>query len=181
MRPRLPSRPFPRSTTPASSEAGETLVEVMVAMVVLGISMVAIVGALLVTTRIGSYNQKTSEADLVLRDYAEMLKGRGTTTIGSTTYNATYLPCDTLGTTGSYPAFTPPDPHQDYTATITSISFLNGYTGTTPVWKAQSQGCPAGGDQGLQKLTLKVSAPNGGGNGASETTSIVKRNTADDS
>lgn len=181
MPPLLPSRPFRRSTPPVSSEAGETLIEVMVAMVVLGISMVAIVGAMLVTTRIGTFNQKTGEADLVLRDYAEMLKGRAATTIGSTTYDPTYLPCETLGTTGSYPAFTPPDPHQDYTATITSISYLNGYTGTTPVWKPQSQGCPAGGDQGLEKLTLKVSAPNGSGNAASETTSIVKRNAADDS
>src|SRR4051794_7813793 len=117
-----------RSSRPVSFEAGETLVEVMVAMVVLGISVVAIMGALWTVSRIGFSNEKTSRADLVLRDYAETLKGRDSTTIGSTTYDATYLPCETLGTTGSYPAYTPPAPNQSYRPSITKIEYLNGYS-----------------------------------------------------
>jgi type II secretory pathway pseudopilin PulG len=163
-------------------EAGETLIEVMVAMVVLGISVVAILGALFVATRTGDFNDKQSRADLVLRDFAETLKGRGSTSIGSTTYDATYLPCETLGTSGSYPAYTPPAPNASYRATITKIEYLNGYSGTAPAWRLQSQGCPSGGDQGLQRLTLQVRTPaNNTGNSATETTTVVKRNATGDS
>jgi type II secretory pathway pseudopilin PulG len=175
----VPSRWRRPSTRRVSSEAGETLVEVMVAMIVLGISVVAIMGALFVTSRTGFFNEKQSRADLVLRDFAETLKGRGETTIGSTTYNATYLPCETLGT-GSYPAYTPPAPNTTYRASITKIEYLNGYSGTSPIWRAQSQGCPPGGDQGLQRLTLEVKSPSADqtGNEAVETTTIIKRNTS---
>jgi type II secretory pathway pseudopilin PulG len=175
----LSSRLRRRPSSPASSEAGETLVEVMVAMVVLGISVVAIMGALFVTSRAGYFNEKTGRADLVLRDFAETLKGRGVTSIGSTTYDATYLPCETLGTTGTYPAYSPPDPNEDYRASITKIEFLDGYTGSSPVWKAQSTGCPSGGDQGLERLTLQVQSPSADrtNNTATEKTTIVKRNT----
>jgi type II secretory pathway pseudopilin PulG len=179
MRLLLPFWPRARRVAPASSEAGETLIEVMVAMVVLGISVVAILGALFVSTRTGDFNDKQSVADLVLRDFAETLKGRGSTTVGSTTYNATYLPCETLGTTGTYPAYTPPAPNASYRATITKIEYLDGYSGTAPVWRAQSQGCPSGGDQGLQRLTLQARTPaSNTGNSATETTTIVKRNTS---
>jgi type II secretory pathway pseudopilin PulG len=173
------SRWHRRSTRAVSSEAGETLVEVMVAMIVLGISVVAIMGALFVSSRTGFFNEKQSRADLVLRDFAETLKGRGTTTFGSTTYNATYLPCETLGTAGSYPAYSPPAPSSTYRAAITKIEYLNGYSGSSPVWRAQSLGCPAGGDQGLERLTLQVKSPSADqtGNEAVETTTIVKRNT----
>jgi type II secretory pathway pseudopilin PulG len=163
---------------PTASESGETLIEVMVTVLILGTSMVAILGALWVTTRTGDFNQKSSQADLVLRDYAETLKAKGPTTIGSTAYDATYIPCQTLGTTGTYPAFVPPAPNATYQATITKIEFLDGYTGTAPKWKAQSAGCPSGGDQGLQRLTLRVNGPPAEtGAKASESTTIVKRDT----
>jgi type II secretory pathway pseudopilin PulG len=180
MRALLQSRWHRRATRRGSSEAGETLVEVMVAMIVLGISVVAIMGALLVTSRTGFYNEKQSRADLVLRDFAETLKGRGTTTVGSRTYDATYLPCETLGTTGSYPTYTPPAPSSTYRASITEIEYLDGYSGTAPVWRARSEGCPAGGDQGLERLTLQVKSPSGDAtdNEAVETTTIVKRDTS---
>jgi type II secretory pathway pseudopilin PulG len=180
MRSALPSRLLRRSTSArsASSEAGETLIEVMVSMMILGISVVAILGALWVVSRTGDQNQKTSNAELVLRDFSDTLKGRGVTNIGSTTYDATYKDCAALGTTGSYPTYTPPEPNEHYRATITKIEFLNGYSGTAPVWRAQSQGCPSGGDQGLERLTLRVQTPSGTtGPTADETTVIVKRNT----
>jgi type II secretory pathway pseudopilin PulG len=175
-----------RSSTPASSEAGETLLEVMVAMMVLGISIVAILGAFIVATRTGTFNNEQSAADLVLRDFAETLKGRGPTTVGSTSYDATYLPCETLGPGGTgdpnYPAYTPPAPNASYRATITKIEYLNGYSGTAPVWRAQSDGCPSGGDQGLERLTLQVTTPASvTDNTATETTTIVKRDTTGES
>jgi type II secretory pathway pseudopilin PulG len=171
-----------RSSTPASPEAGETLLEVMVAMMVLGISVVAILGAFIVATRTGTFNNQQSAADLVLRDFAETLKGRGPTSIGSASYDATYLPCETLGTTGRYPTYTPPAPNATYRATITKIEYLSGYSGTAPVWRAQDQSCPAGGDQGLERLTLQATTPSSvTDNTALETTTIVKRNTAGES
>jgi prepilin-type N-terminal cleavage/methylation domain-containing protein len=166
----------------ADAERGDTLIELMVTVAVLGIAMVAILSGLWGLLRAGEYNTKASAADLVLRDYAETLKANGQTTIGSTTYNATYIPCQTLGTTtGTYPAYTPQAPNANYTATITQIQFLNGYSGTTPVWKAQSLGCPTGGDQGLQMLTLRVSSPASSTTSSTETVNIIKRNTTGES
>jgi type II secretory pathway pseudopilin PulG len=172
-----------RWSTPASSEAGETLLEVMVAMMVLGISVVAILGAFIVATRTGTFNNQQSAADLVLRDLAETLKGRGPTSIGSASYDATYLPCETLSLPGrGYPAYTPPAPNASYQATITKIEYLNGYSGTAPIWRDKSQGCPAGGDQGLERLTLRAATLSSvTDNTAVETTTIVKRNAAGES
>ena len=42
----------------------------------------------------------------------------------TTAYDATYIPCQTLGLTGTYPAFVPPAPNATYRATITKIEFL---------------------------------------------------------
>ena len=165
-----------------ASERGETLVELMVTVTILGVSMVAILAALWTTFRVNDFNRKTSNADLVLRDFAETLKAKGPTVIGSVTYDATYIPCETLGTTGSYPAYTPAAPNTNYTATITKIEFLNGYTGTAPNWGAQSAGCPAGGDQGLQRLTLRATGPtNNATVRGTETVTIMKRNTTGES
>ena len=117
------------------SERGETLIELMVTVTIMGVSMVAILAALWTTLRISDFNHKTSNADLVLRDFAETLKAKGPTVIGSVTYDATYIPCETLGTSGSYPAYAPAAPNTNYNATITKIEFLNGYTGTDPTWQ----------------------------------------------
>lgn len=178
------SRPSSGTPRVVDAERGETLIEIMVTVAVLGIAMVALLSGLWSVLRIGDSNTKASNADLVLRDYAETLKANGPTTIGSTSYDATYIPCQNLSTAGStYPAYTPQSPNSAYTATITNIQFLNGYSGTAPVWNSRSQGCPAGGDQGLQLLTLSVSSP--GGSGAvsqrTETVNIIKRNTPGES
>ena len=162
------------------AEQGETLIEVMITVAILGVSMVAILAALWTTMRVGDQNRKASTADLVLRDYAETLNATGPTTIGSRTYDASYIPCDTLGTTGSYPAYTPAAPNAAYQATITKIQFLNGYSGTAPVWKDQSTGCPTGGDQGLEQLTLHVKGTDPAVPG-DETVTVVKRNTSGES
>lgn len=175
------SRPSPSSSRAADAERGETLIEIMVTVAVLGISMVALLSGLWSVLSIGDSNTKASNADLVLRDYAETLKAGGPTNIGSTSYDATYIPCQTLGTIGTYPAFTPQAPNASYTATITQIQYLNGYSGTAPVWRSQSQGCPPGGDQGLQQLTLSVSSPASSTTSSTETVNIVKRNTTGES
>ncbi len=180
------SRPFwpsPGSSPRAEGlERGETLIEIMVTVAVMGIAMVAILSGLWGVLRVGDFNSKASNADLVLRDYAETLKADGPTTIGSASYDATYLPCTTLGTGGTYPAYTAPAPNTSYPATITSIQYLNGYSGTSPVWRPQSQGCPPGGDQGLEQLTLSVSNPTSDtGPHSTETVNIIKRDTAGES
>jgi type II secretory pathway pseudopilin PulG len=162
------------------SESGETLVELMITIAIMGVSIVAILGAIWTSIRISDYHRKTTDADVVLRNYAEVIKSNSAAVpVGAASYDASYRPCEVLGTSGTYPTYTPPAPNASYVATVESIQYLNGYDSTTnaPTWRAQSSGCPAGGDQGLQQLTLKVTGPTSDpAVHGTETVTILKRN-----
>ncbi len=153
------------------AEAGDTLVELMITVAILGVSMVAILGGIWATLRSADYNSKSSSADTVLRAFAEtMNEGRATDT-----YH--YVPCTTAGGQVPYPTYTPAAPYDHYTATITKIRYLNGYSGDEPVW---SDTCPAS-DGGLQELTLKVTGPDNVPEvRGTETVTIVKRDALTD-
>ena len=118
-----------------ASERGETLVELMVTISILGVSMVAILGAIWTTLRVADFNSKSSSADTVLRTFAETLKQGDSADI----YH--YVPCTTAGGQVTYPAYNPPAPYDHYTATITKIRYLNGFdSDNEPIW---SDTCPA--------------------------------------
>ena len=132
-----------------AGEAGDTLVELMITVAILGVAMVAILGGIWATLRSADYNSKSSSADTVLRAFAESMQQ------GSATDTYHYVACTTAGGQVTYPAYAPTAPYDHYAATITKIRYLNGYSGVEPVW---SDTCPAT-DGGLQELTLKVTGP----------------------
>ena len=161
-----------RRSTPASSEAGESLVELMVTIAIMGTAMVAILGALWTTIRVADYNSKSSSADAALRDFAEQLKQPNATD----TFQ--YVPCTTTGAQVTYPTYNPPAPYDHYDATVTKVRYLTGYTaGNEPIW---ANACPAT-DLGLQEITLKVAGPDNDADiNSTETVSIVKRDARSD-
>ena len=165
-------RPHRRRSTPASSEAGESLVELMITVAIMGVSMVAILGAIWTTLRVADYNSKASNADVVLRAYAETMQQPDA---GD---EFDYVPCTTAGGQVTYPAYAPPAPYEDYDATVTDVRYLNGYTaGNEPVW---SDTCLAT-DQGLQEITLSVTGPVDDPEVTStETVTVLKRDARDD-
>jgi type II secretory pathway pseudopilin PulG len=161
-----------RRSAPASSEAGETLVELMITVAILGLSMVAILAAIWTTLRTADINSKSSNADTALRAFAEQLKQP------QATDTFKYLPCTTAGAQVTYPTYSPPAPYDHYTATVTKVRYLTGYSASEePTW---ATACPAT-DRGLQEITLTVTGPDNEPDVAStETVTIVKRDARDD-
>jgi type II secretory pathway pseudopilin PulG len=156
--------------TPTSSEAGESLVELMITIAIMGTAMVAILGAIWTTLRVADYNSKTSSADIIVRAYAEAMKQGG----AESTYH--YLPCTVPGGHVTYPEYTPTEPYQDdYTASVVSIEYLDGFDGDQPKWAAA---CPAT-DGGLQRITLRVRSNVNVARG-DETVVLVKRDATQD-
>jgi type II secretory pathway pseudopilin PulG len=163
-----------RPSTGRRGEAGETLVEILITVAIVGIGVVTIMGAIWTALRVADYHRKTTNADVVLRNFAEAMQEK------SGTFQ--YKPCATLTGANAYPTYTPVAPDTDhhpatYQATITKIEYLTGYTaGNDPTWQNSTSGCPGGGDQGAQRITLKVDGPtNDPQVRGVETVTIVKR------
>jgi type II secretory pathway pseudopilin PulG len=130
-------------------ESGETLLEVLMTVAIVGIAFVAILGAIFTAIRVSDYHRKTTTADVILRNFAESMKQ------ANGTYQ--YVPCTSAGGTVSYVTYDQGALYANahYTATITSIRYLTGYSSGTPTW---ANTCPAT-DLGLEELTLKVTGP----------------------
>ena len=145
-------RPYSRaSRPPTNAESGESLVELMITVAIMGFAMVAILAGIWTTLRVADLNSKTSSADTVLRSFAETMKQPATAD------DFEYVPCTVPGGQVTYPTYPAKAPYLQYTATVTKVRYLNGYTaGNEPIW---ADACPAT-DGGLQELSLRVTGPN---------------------
>ena len=124
------------STAPALREAGESLVELLVTVVILGIATAGIAGALFATGRATTAHRQMAFAQNALRSWAEQL--------GTGIYND----CAVAD------SFADPDPAlpADYTAAVATVQY----------WSGASFVSTCGTDTGVQKVTLTVTAaPNG--------------------
>jgi Tfp pilus assembly protein PilV len=135
-------------------DAGETLVEVMVAVAIMGLAVVAIVGAIFSAVRVSDANRQQARAVTVLRAFAE--------TLGDPDGPDAYVHCATTSTYGS--GFTAP---AGYTASVSAVRYLANAGASTASW---TPACP-GIDTGAQLLTVRVTAPDG----RSEQMIVVKR------
>jgi prepilin-type N-terminal cleavage/methylation domain-containing protein len=129
------------------SEAGLTLVEVLLAVAILGIGVVAVVGGMMTSIKSSDMERRAADGQTALRAYAEAVAG------------ATYAACAT-----SYAAtgFAAP---AEFTASM-SVSYWNAASSSF------GSTCTAATDSGLQKVALTVAATDGR---ATETLSIAKR------
>jgi type II secretory pathway pseudopilin PulG len=115
------------------SEAGETLAELLVTIAILGIAIVAIVGALADALLASNVHRSHATADTVARNAAETLKDRD-----PTTWNAG----------GSYTVTAP----SGFSVSVTARC----WNGDSP---ATFAACPNG-DRGLQELTVTATGNN---------------------
>jgi prepilin-type N-terminal cleavage/methylation domain-containing protein len=126
-------------------ERGESLLELLVAITIMGIAVVAIAGGISISIMVSDSHRKQALASVALHRYAETLE-------------SSYSPCS--GTTlASYtlpqqPGFNPP--------TIT-VAYWTGSWATT---------CPGGTDPGAQRVTVQLVSTDGR---ASESLSVVLR------
>jgi len=118
-----------------SSEKGESLLELMIAIVIISVGVIAVVAGLATSIRMSDIHRKETTAGSTVRSYAEAIQN----SVASSGYQASCTP-----TYGS--SFTVPS---GYTASITAVSFWNGSS-------FPSTACNAATDQGLQQLTLSV-------------------------
>lgn len=139
------------------SESGTTLLEIMIAVAILGISFVALLGGMTTSIIASDFHRKEATAGAALRNFAEAVKAEAYDGTCPATYS---------------PAFTPPnDPSgAPYVATIASTEYWEAGTGTAPTTATFTPTCVA--DAGLQRLTVQVASPDGR---AIETLTILKR------
>jgi prepilin-type N-terminal cleavage/methylation domain-containing protein len=115
-------------------EAGFTLVELLLAVSILGISAVAVVGGMMTSIQVSDLGRRQAEGQVQLRAYAEAVAG------------APYTNC----AAGYGTSFTP---SAGYTATMT-VTYWNGTSAFTST---------CGTDSGMQRVTLTISASDGRG------------------
>jgi type II secretory pathway pseudopilin PulG len=146
-------------------ERGESLVEILLTLSIMGICFVAILlGVATVYTGTDTHRQEAS-TEAVLRTYAESIKDP---------QDVAYIDCTT-----------DPNPGATYDAAVKAAGFVvpTGFTASVTgvtYWDGNDPPafgvCPAR-DQGVQQVTLRVVSPHGP-HGADETLTIVKRRTS---
>jgi prepilin-type N-terminal cleavage/methylation domain-containing protein len=148
-----------RRATSTKDDRGETLIELMVALAIMATAVVALVGGIGTSVRASDIHRKQAKSQAYLRAFAENLEA------SMANYPTGYVEC----ATGSTPAATyqalKPATATGYTAEVTGVALWNR---TTLLYTA----CPATGDAGVQRVSLRVSTSDGR---ASETLDIVLR------
>ena len=153
------------------SEAGDTLIEILIAIAILGITITALLGALLTTLTSAAEHRTMTSLDTALRSYAEQLKYD----VELQPSNAWFSQCALAGpppvgqTESTYngnPVTPPSNQPTGYTVVIVGSQIWNGATNAfdppTPTTNpTQCSSNPNESQSGFQLLTLEATAPNG--------------------
>ena len=148
-------------------EAGETLIEVLVTVILMGIGFVAVMSAILTAVNVATVNSDRTTASLNLQSWAEEIE-QPFRYNGSTTY----IPCATGATYGG-PASFPVD--ANFTATMTDVKYFRDFAGGQPNFTTPLNTCYTTGDKGMQLITIRIESPTHRGSKAVESVTVVKR------
>jgi len=161
----------PRRGLPRKDQNGDTLIEILIAVVLLSFAVIAVVDSLTTTVVSASSHRTQTRLTTLLKTFAEQVTSRvqvgtGYIVCGSAAaYNAAFGPSPGDGTE------IPPPGYNGYAETVASVSYW--VTGTA--YRAGSYAPTCSTDTGLQVLTLSVAAPASAG-GASDTITVIVRN-----
>jgi len=122
-------------------ERGESLIELIIAITIMGIAVVAITAGIGTGIAMSDIHRKQSTAGVVVRSYAESILAHVAAS------SSAYTGC---ATSYSAPGFVSP---AGYSASITGISY----------WKDSSRtfASSCGTDEGVQRVSLRVSSSDG--------------------
>lgn len=124
-------------------DRGETLVELLVAIAVMGTAVVTIIGATATAIRLSNIHREQAKAGAYLREFAEAIEAN----VANPTTG--YRLCNSSGLTAAYAGYYNPLPPAPYQTDITAIRAWDG-TGYTIV---PGPGCS---DPGVQRVSLRV-------------------------
>jgi prepilin-type N-terminal cleavage/methylation domain-containing protein len=126
----------------AAGDRGETLIEVLIAVAIMSVAVVAVVGGLVTCVLVTDIHRKQAVAGGAVRDYAEAIE--------NAVAAGGYVPCASAASYASPTGFAAPS---GYTRSVVagSLRYFNG-----GAWQA---GCTT--DTGLQRLTVQVASDDG--------------------
>lgn len=140
--------------TPGRSERGETLIELVVAVAIMGVAAVAILGAVMMSVRSSVVHRNTATGGAYVRSFAEAIQTSVDTSGG-------YKSC--ANAASAYAAVAVPDLPVGFTKSVTAVQSWSG-----SAWGA----CTA---DGIQRLDLKVTTTGNGNQKAEELLTVVLR------
>lgn len=129
------------------ADRGETLLELVIALAILTVAVVAVVGGLSAGVFMADVHRKQATAGATVRDYAEAIE--------STVASGGYIACAGPASYATPAGFAPP---AGYTASVVPAS-VRYWTGTA--WQGSASTCLSSGDRGLQRLTLQAASTDG--------------------
>ena len=132
------------------SDAGESLVELLVSIAILGIAVIAVLGALTMGSSASSLHKGQAKNQNLLHNWAEKVSASTYTACATT---AQIVASDTLPT--------------GYSSSVTNVQYWNG--------TAFGSSCAAATDKGLQRVTLKITAPSSANSIAQSLDVIVRK------
>ncbi|MFC0430083.1 prepilin-type N-terminal cleavage/methylation domain-containing protein [Kutzneria buriramensis] len=121
-----------------TDERGETLLELLIAVVIMAVAVVAVVGALVNSIQLSDVHRKQATASAAVRDYGEA--------ITNAVDGGGYVSCAGPSSYGT--GFTPP---AGYTKSVGSVKYWDG-----AAWQTT-----CGADTGLQQVTIQVASADG--------------------
>ena len=165
------------------SERGETLIEVLVMIVLMGIGFTAIFSGLMTVSRINDANARRTKASIAVQGWAEGLQQPARKLTGSAADPYTYIECASAATYGSTGQPSGLLPSTWNAQSMNKVPVLVEYfTGTfnsngEPQFDTNQAACfGARKDQGLQRITIKVETPPGDLPRVVDTLVFIKRN-----
>ncbi len=146
-----------------ANQDGFSLPELLITIVIVGITFVAILTGLMTTIKVSATHRTQATTDSLARSAAEWVKD-----ISKTPYRTT------CNGPAMYSLSGLPTP-SGYSATISRVDYWDGIAPSdTGTYNLSSHILPSctGGDQGLQRITIVATAANGQ---ATETVQVLKR------
>jgi type II secretory pathway pseudopilin PulG len=149
---------MPPRRNPWRSDRGETLVELIVAVAILGLAAVAILAGLMLSVKSSDLGLKQATGGAYVRSFAEAIQHY----VDSNGYRA----CASAAAT--YAGVAVPDLPAGYSKAVTSVQSWNKPAGGAPAW-----GVCTG--KGVQRLDLKITTTGDSANQSQETLTVVLR------
>ncbi len=150
----------------AHRERGESLVELLVAIAILGVAAAGVMGAVLMVARASTLTGQGSRAAIIVRNWAERIEA-GDYVPCATTRSLTTPPGDT-GWSGRRGRWTRTVDGATFEATVVRVEHWR------PATQSFASSCSS--DSGLQRVTVSVAATGGELPSAPEQLVVVVRN-----